>query len=328
MPESSDLTSSIAPVGRPRVLFIGGMGRSGTTVVERLLNELPGTFSEGESIFLWKRGLLNDERCGCGEPFRDCPHWSAVGDVAFGGWDSVDIDRMADAGISVDRTRRVPALLARRRIDALSADQRWYLDRLVRVVLSSAEVAGNPPVILDSSKHLSAAALLTLDPRLDIRVLHLVRDPRGVALSRMRTKHRPEAGNVAMSTVPPRTTASRWVTDNLGYEALAARGVPTLRVRYEDFMADPAASIGEVARFAGLSPSAEDLSFLDGRVAHFRTPMHSAAGNPVRFGGERMEIRTDRGWQDDLDGRSRRLVTAITAPMLTRYRYPLQGLRG
>lgn len=327
MSESTSRSSSDGTARRPRVLFIGGMGRSGTTVVERLLNELPGTFSEGESIFLWKRGLLAGERCGCGEPFRQCAHWSAVGDAAFGGWDEVDIARMADAGVAVDRTRRVPALLARRDPASLSPDQRWYLDRLIRVMLASGEVAGDPPVLLDSSKHLSAAALLTMDPRLDIRVLHLIRDPRGVARSRMRAKQRPEAANVAMSTVSPQNTATRWVTDNLGYEGLAARGVPTLRLRYEDVMADPSASILDVARFAGLSPSAEDLAFLDGRHAHFTTTMHSAAGNPMRFGGDRMEIRADRGWQTDLDDRSRRLVSAISAPLMLRYGYPLRPVR-
>lgn len=324
-PASSPGPAPSGPVPRQRVLFIGGLGRSGTTVVERMLNELPQAFAQGESIFLWKRGLLDRERCGCGEPFDTCPHWSAVGQHAFGGWDQVDVARMVDLRWEVDRTRRVPGLLARRDPARLSADQRWYLDHLVRVFLSSAVVAGSPPVLLDSSKHISAAALLTQDPRLDIRVLHLVRDARGVAFSRTRTKLRPEAGNVAMSTFKPQVSAARWVSDNLFYEALGRRGVPTLRLRYEDFTADPRSSTLAIARFAGLAPADEDLAFLDGRTATFSTPMHSAAGNPMRFGGDRMEIRADHAWQDGMVAGQRRLVTAIAAPLLLRYGYRLGG---
>lgn len=312
-----------SPGLRQRVLFIGGLGRSGTTVIERMLNELPQMFAVGESIFLWKRGLKDHERCGCGEPFETCPHWSAVGQEAFGGWDRVDVDRMIDLRWSVDRTRRVPGLLVRRDPERLGPDQQWYLDKLGRVLDASATVAGRPPVLLDSSKHLSAAALLTLDPRLEIRVLHLVRDVRGVAYSRTRTKLRPEAGNVAMSTLSPQASAWRWVTDNLGYEVLGARGVPMLPLRYEDFMADPRASLVAIARFVGVEPTDDDLSFLAGRTARFRTPMHSAAGNPVRFGGDELEVRVDRAWQEQMPAGQRRLVTAIAGPMLVRYRYPL-----
>ena len=52
-----------------RVLFIGGLGRSGTTIIEKLLNELPQTLSVGETVHLWERGVQANERCGCGESF-------------------------------------------------------------------------------------------------------------------------------------------------------------------------------------------------------------------------------------------------------------------
>lgn len=320
----SDPRPPAVPRSPQRVLFIAGVGRSGTTVVERMLNELPRAFAVGESIFLWKRGLLAGERCGCGEPFASCPHWSAVGDRAFGGWDQVDAAGMADARANVDRTRRVPALLARRRTDALSDEQRWYLDHLVRVLVAAAEVGGDRPVLLDSSKHLSSAALMTLDPRLEVRMLHLVRDPRGVAHSRMRTKRRPEADNVIMSKITAQHAAARWMSDNVGYEALAARGVPTLRLRYEDLMADPGAALVGIARFAGIETAPGDLAFLEGRTARFTTPMHSAAGNPVRFAGDELTIRTDQSWQDEMADGPRRVVTAIASPMMLRYGYALR----
>ena len=77
-----------------RVLFLGGLGRSGTTLLERVLGELPGVCPVGEVVHLWQRDLRDGDRCGCGIPFADCEFWTRVGKLAFGGWDAVDVDRV------------------------------------------------------------------------------------------------------------------------------------------------------------------------------------------------------------------------------------------
>src|SRR5450755_566845 len=76
---------------RPRVVYLGGLGRSGTTLLERLLGELPGVCSVGEVVHLWQRGIAEAERCGCGEPLPGCPFWRKVGEIAFGGWAHADM---------------------------------------------------------------------------------------------------------------------------------------------------------------------------------------------------------------------------------------------
>jgi hypothetical protein len=38
------------PAGRVRVLYIGGLGRSGSTLVERLAGQLPGAYAVGEFV--------------------------------------------------------------------------------------------------------------------------------------------------------------------------------------------------------------------------------------------------------------------------------------
>ncbi len=69
-----------------RVLFLGGLGRSGTTLLERILGELPGVTPLGEVVHLWQRGIRADEKCGCGVRFAACPFWQRVGEHAFGGY--------------------------------------------------------------------------------------------------------------------------------------------------------------------------------------------------------------------------------------------------
>ena len=305
---------------RQRVLFIGGLGRSGSTLIERLLNEIPALFAVGETIHVWERGVRDRERCGCGEPFERCPHWTSVGHQAFGGWDNVDLDDVIGLRWSVDRSRRLPAIEYAAETGGLSGDQARYVSYLRRVLQGSAVVAGRPPVLLDSSKHLSTAALLALDPTIDLRLLHLVRDPRGVAYSWTKEVHRPETDDALMPTYSPQRTALRWVTDNLGFEALARR-VPSLRLRYEDILADPGGSLRSIAALVEVDPTDLDLGFLDGRTATLRTAMHSVAGNPLRFGGDTVTLRLDDAWRHQLDRRQRALITGITGPVLARYGY-------
>ncbi len=311
---------------RQTVLFTGGLGRSGSTLIEKLLNELSDTFAVGETVHLWERGVRDQERCGCGEPFAECRQWKAVGDAAFGGWDQIDLDRLIDLRWSVDRSRRLPQIFAAHRSGNLSADDLEYLSHLRRVLLAAAQNAGNPKVLLESSKHLSTAALLSLDPALDVRVLHLVRDPRGVAYSWTKEVKRPEAGpDEVMPIYRPERTAMRWVTDNLGFRTLARLGVPTMTLRYEDFLTAPTDTIRAIATFAGLDLGPDAIDFLDGNAAKLRTPMHSIAGNPLRFGGADLTLRLDDAWKQKLDPRSRRIVTSITAPVLHQFGYSLRG---
>lgn len=319
---------------RQRILFTGGLGRSGSTLVEKLINELPSTFSVGETVHLWERGVRDQERCGCGEAFADCEHWNAVGREAFDGWHNVDVDRMIDLRWGEDRSRRLPQIFRAVRSGDLTDPQREYLDGMRAVLTASARVAAaarstpdapvdpTDVVILDSSKHLSTAALLACDPALDVRVLHLVRDPRGVAYSWMKTVERPETDGEIMPQYSAKRTAGRWVTDNLGFDTLAALGVPTMQVRYEDVLAAPEARILDIARFAGAVDDATDsLDFIDGNTAHLSTPMHSIAGNPLRFGGDDLVLRLDDAWQTKLPPGDRRTVELITWPVLSRFGY-------
>src|SRR5713101_2080953 len=62
--------AQVAGPARPRILYLGGLGRSGSTLIERLLGELPGVCAVGEVVHMWRRGVVEGERCGCGEPAR------------------------------------------------------------------------------------------------------------------------------------------------------------------------------------------------------------------------------------------------------------------
>lgn len=214
---------------RLRVLFLGGLGRSGTTLVERLLGELPGVCPLGEVVHLWQRGLVDGERCGCGAAFGECPFWRKVGERAFGGWHAVDPGVALGLKAGVDRNRFIPELAAPRLRAPLARRVREYVEMYRRLYEAVCDITGCP-VVVDSSKHASLAYCLRWCEGLDFRVLHVVRDSRGVAYSWMKQVARPEGSGAQayMSRLSPAGSAVQWNAQNLAFGALAGRGVPEI----------------------------------------------------------------------------------------------------
>ncbi len=305
---------------RPRVLYLGGLGRSGTTVLERVLGELPGTCSVGELVHLWQRGVLDDETCGCGQPFSACPFWTEVGRRAFGGWDPGLAARMEELRPIVDRTRFIPKLIVPRLLGRHRAELREYVGTFLRLHRAISETSGGA-VLIDSSKHSSLAYCLRTEPGLDLRVIHVVRDSRGVAYSWTKEVRRPEAGEEALMTrYSPARSSALWVGHNLFFGLLGRLGVRTRLLRYEDFVADPRAVLTELAEFAGVPVGPEELGFLQDSSV-LLSPSHTVAGNPMRFRTGPTPLRRDDAWRAKLPRGRRLLVSALTAPLLARYGY-------
>ncbi|MEN3306633.1 MAG: hypothetical protein V7603_2835 [Micromonosporaceae bacterium] len=301
-----------------RVVFVGGLGRSGTTLLERILGELPDVCPLGEVVHLWRRDLCDDERCACGTPFSRCDFWQAVGEHAFGGWQHVDVARVLALREAVERTRHIPRLAATRLPDRYRALVTEYAGYYAAVYRGAAAVSG-AEVVIDSSKHSALAYCLRWSSDIDLRVVHMVRDSRGVAYSWTKAVTRPEAAGIdEMAQYPPGRSALLWNAHNAAFGLLHRRGVPVRRIRYEALLTDPAGTVRDLADFAGVPTG--PLDFLTDRSVRLG-PCHSAAGNPMRFATGEIPLRHDEAWRLHLPRRQRRLVGVLTAPFLALYGY-------
>jgi hypothetical protein len=304
--------------------FIGGFGRSGSTLLERIIAELPGVCALGEVLHLWQRGVRDNELCACGQHFHECPFWRMVGEEAFGGWRNVDVDAVIRMHDRVDRTRFIPGDLVSGKLSARHAQSRAYADYFARVYAAAAKVSG-AQIVVDSSKNASTAYALRAHDDVALRVLHVIRDSRGVAYSWTKKIVRPEASESGehpwMQQYPPWASALLWDAQNLAFEALGRTGVPVYRVFYERFLAAPPESLSAIAEFLGLD-FGDSAGFLGGRTVRLGST-HQVNGNPMRFRTGEMQLRADEAWRAEFPKRSSRLVTALTAPVMLRYGYGL-----
>ena len=260
------------------MLLLGGAGRSGSTLLERMLDQVPGVTALGEVLHLWERGLAGDELCGCGRTFAACPFWSEVGVRAFDGWASLDAAEQVRLRHEVVRTRYAPSLLGL----PTSPRRRLLRGRLARAssrLYAAAEQVAGSRLLVDSSKH-PAYALLLRRVRVDLRCVLVVRDPRAVAHSWRRTVRRPEVvdRDEAMPRYSVAYTALTWVLSAVIYEGLRAVGVPVLVSRYEDLVARPEHELRRVLDFAGIAVGADGVP-VEGDTVDLAAS-HTVGGQP------------------------------------------------
>jgi UDP-N-acetylglucosamine transferase subunit ALG13 len=301
------------------VLYVGGMGRSGTTLLERMLGEVSGFHPVGEMVFLWERGLGEDTLCGCGRPFRECGFWRAVGEEAFGSWSAVDVDAVVALRHEVDRQRNIPLMLAPGLFPGNGRSLRELRDVLAPLYRAVHTVSG-ARVVVDSSKHASYAFVVRGVPGVSLRAVHVVRDSRGVAYSLTKRVRRPDvvAEERYMNTWPPAVTSLHWLAHNGGLDLLAATGTPSRLVRYESLVRRPREELARILELAGRRPAPEDLAFVHDGSVELGTG-HTVSGNPMRFTTGVVPLRPDEAWRSRMPARQRKLVTAMTAFGLARY---------
>lgn len=291
-------------VGTQRVLFIAGWGRSGSTLFANLLGGSPSVQNLGEFRYLWARGLRGTT-CGCGKPVPECSYWAEVLECA--GWSGGDIDlEQFDARVGSTAIYGQLRAMLSGRISHYRTLNRDNIDKIASILSATAEPG---VVIVDSSKSIPFLINLAGDPRFSIDVLHLTRDPRAVAYSWSRLTDTQDADGVTFPRFGPIRSSVYWTIFNL-----APLRFPTrfrTQLSYEDFVANPRATIESVCAHYALNFPSQDW---EDEVTVSVDPQHTISGNPSRFRLGATSIREDERWKTEMRRSDRWIVTVCTAP--------------
>jgi len=293
----------------PRVVFIVGTGRSGSTVLDLFLGQHPTIQSAGELCNVVKSGWVGGEFCSCGERVPLCRFWTEVRKI----WEELtgakpeDYESLRSLVEGNRRTlwkmlrndRPEMLLLSGKEPGGFLAYAQWTA-ALYRAI---AEVSGKT-LLIDSSKNPARAlALVLMDHRLDLidlYLIHLVRDIRGFVWSQRKSFQRDERAGVAhdLSPRPVWKSALVWLFVNSISERVIARHdlERTLFLRYEDFANDTLQTSLKLASFLNIAAQ----PWLEMMTSH--KPLqagHVVAGNRVRM-QRHINIKPDNDWQTHL----------------------------
>lgn len=293
----------------PNWLYVAGAGRSGTTLLGMVLAREPGVFNCGELIHLWSR-LSANALCQCEAPVTRCEVWA---DVAVGVRRQLGSPSFAELAERIASLRPWHLDVRLPRPTAADVELREVTERVIE------EVTG-ATTLIDTSKSAYVLATATYRAR-PLTVVHLVRDPRAVAYSNLRSKTDPaQGGAVHLAPRPVWKSALQWGLANLRTERVLHRmvGVRRLhtlaRLRYEAVTLAPDES---------LAPLVTAIEAPTGRSSVPRG--HAVAGNPVLF--EDAPIRPDDRWAAAMTSKQNVVVAAIAWPLMTRYGYRLDPTR-
>jgi hypothetical protein len=298
------------------VIYITGAGRSGTTILDRVIGSSFGAWSGGEIERLFENLHDPARRCGCGSLASACEFWRAVLEDAFGGFERAPAARFEALRHAVFRDRMLWRIWLPYKPESLRSDLREYRSILGSLYGAIAHIAGTKTIV-DSSKNAALAWVLASTAGIRLSTIHVVRDSRAVAFSWTRTE-------ASASPVPFReqrsalTASWKWTSENMFAETLRLCGADYVRVRYEDVVRDPRAGIGELCQ--RLSLEAPAISTQNTTTLR---DVHMIAGNPVRFLSGEVTIREDDEWKRSLSRHDSAFVTLITAPLLLRHGYSL-----
>jgi hypothetical protein len=305
-----------------KVIFIGGAGRSGSTLLDMLLGQIDGFCSTGELRFIWDRGFGQNQLCGCGKPFKECDFWVEVVKEAFGGFEGIDHTRIE--ALRRPAESRVSNGVVSNGTSGHFAPYKEYFDACRQLYRAIHEVSGCE-FIVDSSKNIVHGFILSNIPEIDLFTVHLIRDSRAVAYSWRREKIRPEIHweKKFMAQRGILKSASRWNSLQMLAQKLRRTSKGYTLLRYEDLVRMPESSLSKL--FADLGIERPSLDFLDGLRANLKTS-HTVSGNPVRFANKEIKIQPDMQWQHAMASHQKWLVTLITWPLLLKYGYLRNGL--
>ena len=91
---------------RPKVIYVLGCGRSGTTILDILLGNHSGIFSVGELnnyFYAWSTKSF----CSCGSRVTNCKIWKNIGKNIFDCGSEYDPIKMNDYQFNMERNRYI-----------------------------------------------------------------------------------------------------------------------------------------------------------------------------------------------------------------------------
>lgn len=297
------------PVGAQRVQFpkikilfvTGATGRSGTTLLARLLGEINGCVNIGEDQYLFDSTTRQEDApCGCGKLIQDCPFWAEIEEAIP--------DRVQKFAGRYVRTRSAPLLLMGHRRGPLAEGYREFLSTLETTYAEIARRTGCGVVVTTTKSPWYLFALTQL-PTLEVYVVHLVRSPQGVVKSWSKRKNY-SAPQAALKIL------GEWSVHNLLFEYFGRRAHAYWRICFEDLINRPHEILKSVATAVFQQPMI--LPFTGPNRARVHT-QHILVSNPDKLTNGEIVIRREA--PPSLPLGKRIVINSLMFPLLWRYGY-------
>jgi len=303
-----------------KILYIAGYGRSGSTLLERILSSHEKLFGTGE---LWRlHGMLDrcDWTCSCGKKVDKCEFWGEIFanlaslDITSGEWQKTQEKKES----LIHFLNHVPGSSSIGNGMSYGELTKSLFEEIFRQVPESVSY------LIDSSKtsRKSFFRPITLSRygEMDVRVIHLIRDGRGCMWSNLKGSNRKiERGEDPNLPFAGLRTAISWpLTNSVADLFKRLEGSRNyLRLTYENFVNRPGESLELIGKFVEVDFTRQiDMLEKEKPIP----PTHQLAGNRLRK-KESIVLREDKEWKDKLTTWHNFLFWLLDWPWALKYGY-------
>lgn len=262
-------------ISSPRVIYIAGSGRSGSTLLDIIIGNNKNCFSTGELMFFVANGILEKEYCSCGKLVISCKFWGKIIDE----WKRV-------MSMSLDEYRQVQIKYLRNRQTLLLVKNNFFPSVLFKKFLEDTRLLYqiisnniNGDLIIDSSKN-AHRILILKKIGIDLTVVRISRKFSGVLNSNKKSIKKDLKRGVEKNMQPQGFlyVLFTWCIDNFLAKVMSL-GVRYYHLEYENLIKNPIDSL------RGIVPINDDFYGLIKAKGPFLAK-HLVAGNALRMSEE------------------------------------------
>lgn len=280
----------------PKILYIMGTARSGSTVLEILLSHAKDTFGAGEITSLVQDGFIENKTCSCGQHCHSCNVWRQV---------------LENINMREEELREWAALqkkvdwhvgFFRQIFGLLSPDEKARYRDMNRSLLWAISKTTQASTIVDSSKYAGRALALEKIVNAEVNILCLTRSPSGIMTSFQKPNTKEQLPKTVLGTLNyyVMVLTILWLAKRLlGKERV-------LSIRYEEFVAHPEQTLRAIGQWSNLDLS-EVIQGLQEKKPF--SVGHLVTGNRLRKKGE---IRLKGELGNAKESQSFKIKTAVT----------------
>lgn len=279
----------------PKLLYLTSSSYSGSTLFTFLVNQHPDIFTIGE-LEGWDY-KDEDYRCSCGEPIETCPFFTMMSEIFkknnlnyssrnFG----TKLILSKNDAINRYLTSSIPHLdfsfLEKIRDLMLNLSPRFKtiiknVKKSNKLFVESALNYSGAKVFVDATKNPHRLRMLDSIDGIELQVLYMVRDVRGVVASNARKKG-----------ISIKSATLKWLREQQNIIRIIDEFPEYAILHYEDMCVDPQGSLAAIYAQMGL-----DTYIFGGEV---RSSEHHILGNAMRV-SDINKIHLDERWKSELD---------------------------
>lgn len=301
------------------IVYIAGYGRSGSTLLARILGSHKKMFAAGELINFANLMDSRDSVCSCGQTIERCALWSVI--VQNFKKKINSLSELAD----IQKRFESFSYFFRPFFEDRSSKAIRYRDTIQNLMdCISQKLPDDVEYIVDSSKTTWSRCFrpvsLSRIGSQQVKVIHLVRDGRGCMWSMLKgtdTGLLKDTELKPYSSFPVFRTAVHWPFANATAHLFQAihPSKDYFRIRYEDLVANPVKTCAALGEFLGIRLEHHVEKILNGNDID---PGHIIAGNRMRS-FRKITLKADVEWKKRLKRHHQLLFLFLNWPLMLFY---------